>query len=170
MAVSVTACVTWLTQFLVETCRDLNTYDGVYLNATKNYCLIILFKVLDTAQLECTTLDRHVPRFLLVRVDTLVFCSFRKSLADSLSLAFSLACFSSGYYNPAAGSNIYYACPAGSYSAAGQSACSLSPVATYMPLAASNTYWSCSISNLYGAQTCNTGSFRLRKAVKPQTT
>ena len=65
-----------------------------------------------------------------------------------------------GYYNPTAGSNVYYACGAGTYaSTSGSSACSLVPTGYYMPFAGFVNSWPCSTSLQAGAVTCNTGGW-----------
>ena len=64
----------------------------------------------------------------------------------------------SGYYNPTAGSNVYYACPPGSYTneRAGAS-CDLAGPGYYAPFPASTELLPCTTSLLPGAVVCNSG-------------
>ena len=63
-----------------------------------------------------------------------------------------------GYYNSLAGSNIYYACPAGSYSSLGSSSCTLC-AARLTSNAVSTTCTSCTTAWLAGAAVCNVGEW-----------
>ena len=63
-----------------------------------------------------------------------------------------------GHYNPTAGSNVYYACPLGSYrTLAGYSSCVLAAASYYMPFPGSLVSWSCATSLMAGAVVCNSG-------------
>ena len=82
----------------------------------------------------------------------------------------------SGHYNPTAGSNVYYACPPGSYRASsgsiGSSSCTLSTSGSYMPFSGSSVSvasFPCATSLLPGASLCNSGRLGLlgREEVGP---
>ena len=78
----------------------------------------------------------------------------RMASSSTVNVIFSL----SGYFNPTAGTNIYYACQPGTFaSSPGSTACRLADDGAFMPLVASAAQWSCSTTLLDGSLTCNTG-------------